>query len=82
MTKIEKEKYRNMPTVAVNSFIPCILIKEIEHGIDDYVIFVCNDNVHRCIIRYDTKDEVNYFLFNGRKYSFNVFLKTPKSMTV
>lgn len=57
MTKEEKRRYMEMSAVAYYSGFGGIEIKEIQYGIDDYVVFVANAwypgrSVHRAKINY------------------------------
>lgn len=57
MTKQEKQRYMEMPSVAYYSGFGGIEIKEIQYGIEDYVVFVANAwypgrTVHRVKINY------------------------------
>lgn len=65
MTKEEKRRYMDMPTVAVwSDGLFGVEIKSIEYGIEDYVVFVVSDRVYRDKIYYTTSR--TYFRWLGR----------------
>ena len=71
MTKQEKNNIINMKTVAYYSGYSGIEIKDITHGIEDYVIFVADafvgkGSAHKALIKYTRKGEP-YFTFAGNR---------------
>lgn len=59
MTQKEKDKYLQKKTIGVLGTLDFggLELKCIEHGIDDYAVFVVNSvfgnpSVHRCVIQY------------------------------
>ena len=66
MTIQEKQKYMEMPTIAVYSFgLAGLEIKAIEYGFDDYAIYIGTDNkVHRSKI-YTAPSGQNYFRYGN-----------------
>jgi len=78
MNKQQKIEYMNMDTIGTCWDAGGIEVKEIEHGINDYVIFVAcvmgsNPTVHRIKIQYNSVNA--YFKFNGWHISFNNIIR-------
>lgn len=68
MTRREKFEYENMPTVAYYSGYGGIEIKEVQYGIEDYIVYVANSflptrSVHRSKI-YTTTSGRLYFKYH------------------
>ena len=79
MTKKERENLiHNTKTVAYYSGWGGLEIKDIEHGIDDYIIFVSGTfygrpAAHRSLIHYETA--IPYFNYNGHRIRFDECLR-------
>ena len=74
MTKAEKVNWLDRDYVAYYSGCGGIEIKNIQYGIEDYVVFVANawygkPSVHRAKIYYGEKN--SYFRYNGYRVSFD-----------
>lgn len=74
MTKNEKQAYINAPYQAYYSGFGGIEIKEIEYGIEDYVIYVAGawcskKSVHRAKVYYNGDN--SYFEYKGVKIPLN-----------
>lgn len=71
MTKQEKQYYINKEYTAYYSGFSGLEIKEIQYGIEDYIIFVAGawcskKSVHRSRIRYTAAGRA-YFMYNGSR---------------
>lgn len=77
MKKTEKQYYLTLPAVGYWSEYGGIEVKEIQYGIEDYVIVVSNAwsgkrTVHRVVIHYG---ENPYMILHGRRHYFSECLR-------
>lgn len=72
MTRQDKQRYMEMPTVAVYSFgLAGLEIKAIEYGIEDYVIYIGTDKkIHRSRI-YTAPSGQFYFRYGRWRICFD-----------
>lgn len=79
MTKREKQAYSEMDSVAYYSGCNGIEIKEIQYGIEDYVVFSANSwysdskgkrgDIHRAKVYYSANGD--YFKYHGYRIPLN-----------
>ena len=81
MTKAEKQKYLEKPSVAYYSGCGGVEIKEIIYDINDSVVFLANawvkhdeKDIHKAKIHYGDDDNI-FFMYNGFRIPFNECLR-------
>ena len=79
MTREQEKAYLEAPSVGYWSAYSGVEVKEIEYGIDDYLIcvagtFIGRPKVHRVKIRYD--HDRDYVVLDGHRFYLDDCLRT------